>query len=520
MRAPKQLLATMLITAAGTAQAQVVINEIIQDPPSSDSNWEFIELYGRPGMDLTGYAIGLLKGGEDDNGDDSPEVIPEIDEAFQLDGLSLGPDGFLVLVNSPVGEAGQSTAAGATLSNFAARHIPSSDTAGSLANDGSSTYALVRARPNHSIQNGVSVYAPGYSFRKEPNPDVDFDGKIDFGIERSNAFQIDPLQIVDDFAWSNAGGKEYVRSSEQEVSDTPGFDPDAASRIRYFLENPELGNRVNGSNEVVRTRTADESWIYGEIARLPAALGELPEFGPAAEVKSPTDPAGPLYTCSASPADESACSVNAGGAFRFDDIAVVNNAGLPNEEGFNITPGTFNDDPRFGITQFRFLSADFDFDGDADGDDLALIQGQLGSTLDDRIDCLDELGDPIIDPATSQPFQCYAFEGRAFNALEAMRSMDPTDGPAGTNADAVTMADIAAADALVDDDRLCGDVNMDGLVNDSDFFAWVTAFLTDPQTTESLIACDVNTDGNCSDSDFFAWVTAFIEGENGPTCSP
>ncbi|MEM9167542.1 MAG: GC-type dockerin domain-anchored protein [Planctomycetota bacterium] len=51
-----------------------------------------------------------------------------------------------------------------------------------------------------------------------------------------------------------------------------------------------------------------------------------------------------------------------------------------------------------------------------------------------------------------------------------------------------------------------GDVNRDGSVTDSDFFAWVTAFINeDPE-------CDVNRDGACSDSDFFAWVTAFISG--------
>ncbi|MEM9167292.1 MAG: hypothetical protein AAGB48_09765 [Planctomycetota bacterium] len=51
-----------------------------------------------------------------------------------------------------------------------------------------------------------------------------------------------------------------------------------------------------------------------------------------------------------------------------------------------------------------------------------------------------------------------------------------------------------------------GDVNGDGTVNDSDYFAWVTAFIGD------LPECDVNGDENCSDSDYFAWVTAFIGG--------
>ncbi|MEM9167345.1 MAG: alpha-amylase family glycosyl hydrolase [Planctomycetota bacterium] len=51
-----------------------------------------------------------------------------------------------------------------------------------------------------------------------------------------------------------------------------------------------------------------------------------------------------------------------------------------------------------------------------------------------------------------------------------------------------------------------GDVNMDGVTTDSDFFAWVTAFIdNDPRG-------DVNRDGTVNDSDFFAWVTEFTEG--------
>ncbi|MEO0631619.1 MAG: lamin tail domain-containing protein, partial [Planctomycetota bacterium] len=103
MREKIRIIAALM--CAGAAQSQVVINEVMHDPPGSESNWEYIELYGKPGMDLTGYAIGLFKGGADENGDDLPETIAEIDEAFTLDGLTLGADGFLVLVNSGAGDA-------------------------------------------------------------------------------------------------------------------------------------------------------------------------------------------------------------------------------------------------------------------------------------------------------------------------------------------------------------------------------------------------------------------------------
>ncbi|MEM1072389.1 MAG: hypothetical protein AAGB51_12330 [Planctomycetota bacterium] len=56
------------------------------------------------------------------------------------------------------------------------------------------------------------------------------------------------------------------------------------------------------------------------------------------------------------------------------------------------------------------------------------------------------------------------------------------------------------------------DVNLDGSVDDSDFFAWVTAFTADPRTPAQESECDVNLDSLCTDSDFFAWVTFFTQG--------
>ncbi|MEM1071804.1 MAG: GC-type dockerin domain-anchored protein [Planctomycetota bacterium] len=50
------------------------------------------------------------------------------------------------------------------------------------------------------------------------------------------------------------------------------------------------------------------------------------------------------------------------------------------------------------------------------------------------------------------------------------------------------------------------DVNRDGSVDSSDFFAWVTAFLAESYP------CNQNSDDVCNSSDFFAWVTVFIDG--------
>ena len=91
------ILALLLAATGSAASAQVVINEAFENPPGgSDELWEFLEIYGPAGMPLDGYAIALLKGGTDTNGDDIPENPAEIDEAFTLDGLALGANGLLV----------------------------------------------------------------------------------------------------------------------------------------------------------------------------------------------------------------------------------------------------------------------------------------------------------------------------------------------------------------------------------------------------------------------------------------
>ncbi|MEL7473145.1 MAG: hypothetical protein AAGK04_07495, partial [Planctomycetota bacterium] len=241
-----------ILAGVGAAHAQVVISEVYPNPGgpagTADVIYEYIELYGEPGMDLTGYAIGQLIGGTDPEGDDVPNNAVEIDEAFTLDGLSLGANGFLVLFNDDSGfsEIEFLLPADANGSGFNDQFIPSpGEDAGNLENDGSASWLLVRRRPNHDIVNGVSDYQPGYAFFKDINQDTDFDGKLDFGIEGGSASQLDPLQIIDDLAWSNGGGKEYVRDSEQEISETVGFNPDFASRVAYYNENPMLGQRLN-----------------------------------------------------------------------------------------------------------------------------------------------------------------------------------------------------------------------------------------------------------------------------------
>jgi hypothetical protein len=422
-----------LAAAVTTAHAQVVINEVFENPPgggsTADAFAEYIELYGAPGMDLTGYAIASFKGGEDPDGNDIANVPAEIDEAFSLDGLSLGSNGILVLYN---GTPAQSfipvflPMAGENSASFFNTHIPTTDTNGNLNNDGSSTYLLVRRRPNHSIVNGVSVYGAGYAFRKDVDCDVNYDGRIDFGYETPNpnivdpALMIDPLQIIDELAWSNAGGKEYVRSSEQELSDTVNFNPDAVSRVAYFGGNPGLGIRLNSEGETVPTRTADEEFIYGDM------IGGVLDFTyDSTRYGAPTDPNGD----------------------GFQDISI----GLGSSV-FQITPGGFNDSAPNSITQFRFISGDLNFDGSVSAADLALLDTQLlGADFDETTDYIEpDTGLPIADPNNpGTNFQSYVFQGRLANAFLAARNLDTNDGPGGANSDTVTADDRAVLAALV-----------------------------------------------------------------------
>jgi len=491
------------------ADAQVVLNEVFENPPGSgsiDEVWEFIEIYGEPGMDLTGYAVALIKGGRDVNGDNLPDgtARPEIDEAFTLDGLQIGPNGFLVIVGvNPFGESqvgnfltpnpsynpGQPD----SLTNRRwldgiskqAAHIPTSDTSGNFSDDGSSSYVLVRKRPNHSINgSGQNVYGPGYVWRKEPNPDVNFDGKLDFGVETPTpgsptARVLDPYQMVDDVAWSNSGGKEYVRSSQQEISETDGFNPDAISRLRYYAENPMRGHRSRtisggGGFEILPTRTADESWIYGELVegQFPASLAY--STGVDAEgfkqVKAPTDIEALPYDGACDPEPDGAasnpgCAPSGAGAFYFTDL---------NVSGFRVTPAGFNDHPSdTSLAQFRFVTADFDFDGQVTSADLSLIESRLSATLDDTVAATWDNNTPA-NPNDDFAYTAWKWQGAEFQQVLMMRNMVRNDGAGGANSPNVTQQDIDAVAALLP--NCPGDTNGDNVVDFADLNTVLGAF--------------------------------------------
>ncbi|MEM1331388.1 MAG: GC-type dockerin domain-anchored protein [Planctomycetota bacterium] len=490
---------------AAAAQGQVVINEVWENPPGSgdaaDDRYEFIELYGRPGMSLDGYVLALVKGGADPDDDDIPgpaaqgvgngELFPEIDEAFSLDGLTIGSNGLAVVYQN---QGALSFVPGLSdpdtnLLGFVEAHVPSGDTSGRLANDGSSSYVLLRNPP---ADGGAFPIA----WRKDIQPDVDFDGKVDFGWEApvnneplgvlaDDPSVLDPYQMIDDVAWSNQGGKEYVRSSQQEISDTPGFNPDAISRLYFFGSNPMLGSRFNGSGTLVETRMADEEWVYGEITSLSAR-----EYDPV-EAKGPTDLNASGYDGSCDPDSDPGC-LPTGGPFLFDDIDVT---------GFAVTPGNFND--QSSVNQFRFVEGDLNFDGVVDAADFALASSLLGATLDDTQGCLDEFGMPVVNPNTMEQVQCFTYQGRDAQALLVLLAQ-VDDGAAVTPADINAIAALAGLDCPADittDGANPGDAGYlvpDGSVTVSDLTAFVEQWLAN-----DLAVADITTDGaNPGDAGF------------------
>jgi len=451
------ILMAALCFSTGQAHAQVVINEIHQNPEGGgDETNEYIELYGRPGMDLTGYAVALMSGGIDSNDNgviDPGEQPPEIDEAYSLDGLTLGANGFLVIYNDAFSFTDLTIDPMANSVGFSAVHIPTIDTAGNLENDGSPTFVLVRRRQDHSIMGGTSVYGPNYAFRKDVRHDVNSDGEVDFGFEmnviqtpgnQEPAMMVEHYQMVDDVAWSNSGGLEYTRNRENEINDTPGFNPDAVSRLRYYCNNPRRGYRTEGNLgspfDIESTNIADESFIYGEmLSSVPIdpnynTYNTTIDADGLIQTKAPTDLSALQFdgSCDPEPDDlgTGGCTGDADGVYPMADLNVA---------GFALTPGTFNDLPASSIAQFRFMTGDFNVDGFVNHIDERLILDRMGRNLNDTT--------PAMVEGTTFTYDQYDQQGPEFQKVLMMAEMDMVE------SETVTTDDLLAFQALC---SVCG----------------------------------------------------------------
>ena len=542
--------AAMLLACCGGALGQVVISEVSVNPPAglTDEEFAYIELYGCPNLDLTGYMVAVVKGGRDPDGDDvigqpgfvdTNRDIPEVDEAFALDGWSLDENGYFVIAftdfpnnlttQNPlrpnpaftgplVGEnpLNKRFLNGATAF---ALHIVSGDEVGQIATAGSTNILLIRRRPNDtrvSPLNQRPDYLAGHAWEKDTLVDVNFDSEIDRGGETSvpqipgqpaGNPNLEPYQLVDELAWSDDGGKEYMRDSDNEISDTPAFNPDSATRIRYYLDNPMLGFRTvddpmaMGGFRIEPTRTADEAFVYGEVdagpipnpvsggtitgqvytSDLEAAPGDMNR----PLTKAPTDQTALGYDGSCDPEPDDGdlplpptCTPTPSGMFLIDDIDA---GGLP------MTPGFENSGA--GITQFQFIPGDLDFDMDVDADDLTIAQNLLGATLDDQV-----VGTFGME---------WRWQGPAFQQVLALLKL-VDDG------EAVTQADIDVIADQVEPVNVCVfDFNNDGSIDGADFGAFGAAFGSMAGDMNYAAQADSNNDGVVDGADFGSFGAEF-----------
>jgi len=558
-------------------------------------------------MSLTGYAVVLVKGGEDQEppfGVPDGALLqkgPEIDEAFSLDGWTIGPNGQFVIYGASTfgatGMTGQLTPNPSyqfflpeSLTNkrfldgasFQTLHIPSLDVSSRLGNDASSTYLIVRRRPDHALSiTGASVYGPQYAWKKDANPDVDFNGRLDHGDEhalgvpiylaegldrtQTTALTLEPVQVIDEICWSNGGGKEYGVPGRGrlsgEISETPGFNPDAVSRVRYSGANlPAVqGSTISNEGLLVPRSTADEDWIYGETRDYaigsapdaddlePGAPGYLqyrPEFYDVRTGRqelnwlAPTDPNGNRYSYPGpgSPNPLAAPFFEQTGAF--DPVNGTLLFEPYNTTGFEITPGRFNDAPAAatGLTgtaiaqQFRWVRGDFNFDQVVDCDDRAMIvqAAAEGWTLDDTTTIIDNRNTETT--ADDRPYTGYARQLESFNGSLAMIRMSLTDGSTGewTSGQvidnvtgsptfgrivawggAVTAHDLATFDAEFPDvceEPCLADFNASGTVTVQDIFDFLSAYFTNQPTA------DVNDSGSVTVQDIFDFLAAYFQG--------
>lgn len=439
----------LLVCLASTtvsARAGIIINEVFINPPgSADDIREFIELLGTPNMKLDGYAIAFANGTQQKlypagSIPPRPAVWPEIDEFFSLDGLTLGPNGILVLGN------GASTAFYPTMlpdsnfKNWLDIWNGGLDTPGNLQNDGCNTILLIRQRP------GRTQADPGNPLGLRWGKDIDCDdnliiiddpnfvqggnGDLDRGggtnpdglptLDLVGALTpedlSDDLEIVDEVSYEHDQGWEYDVDSRlvdlgspvpglpqrkvHALDDPQGFNPDALTRVDYRTKGPgwtpapgATGALPNGNNW---QDTATEQWIRGDSVQGTGGQGGNPQWFYSNAANSNPDAIQPYLT-------NVPLWLN-------DGIAPDFNFAAPNT--CQIMAGRLNP---FATP---YIPGDTDRDGDCDLDDIAKVRAVFGD--DDWVFSNGWPGAPAgnaADPATqTRPWDV---DGTGDNGIEA-----------------------------------------------------------------------------------------------------
>lgn len=82
-----------LVSLTAFAAGPVYINEVLSNPPGSDTGNEYVELRGPPNMSLAGYCLLFLEGQHVG----APKYQGDIQNIFLLDNFTLGANGYLFL---------------------------------------------------------------------------------------------------------------------------------------------------------------------------------------------------------------------------------------------------------------------------------------------------------------------------------------------------------------------------------------------------------------------------------------
>lgn len=303
---------------AGSTSATVFINEVSINPPGSlDDFREFIELYGTPGKKLDGYAIALLNGTDlkyypPGSIPPLPNPLPEIDEFFSLDGLSLGPNGLLVIAIAHRDNYPEMVSDTAFVGPWTSLWNGGLDTPGKLQNDGSSTILLIRNRPGQTqadpgnpggLRWGKSIRHDFEIIRGVVDPQDDLlkdqfgDGDLDEGQPsgfggttldmcgiRTPMSVLDDLEVVDEVSFESERGWEYDLDARKvdvgsiaaglperrvhALDDPQGFNPDSLTRVDHRMVGIGWLPAAGGVGQMANGRnwqdTATEQWIRGE----------------------------------------------------------------------------------------------------------------------------------------------------------------------------------------------------------------------------------------------------------------
>ncbi len=394
---------TSVLFLAAEANAAVFLSEVFINPPGSDDDTrEFIELQGTPGMKLDGYAVAvangtLMKYYPLNSIPPIPSLAPEIDEFFSLDGLSLGPNGLLVI------GIGSSAFYPTLLSDTHFQRWDTLwngglDTPGKLSNDGSNTILLLRNRPGitqadptapgglrwgKDIAHDAELIRPVIDLQDGLAKDQYGDGNPDKGQPdgmggytldlkgASTSTIADDLEVVDEVSYEQDRGWEYDLDGRHvdngstsnrfparhvhALDDPQGFNPDVLTRVDCRTKGPgwtpvngATGEMANGNNW---QDTATEQWIRGD-------------------------------------------SVGSGGAYYYDNGANTNPDAiqpyrthvplwLNDGAGADYNFAAMNTYPimagRVNPLAIPFIPGDADRDGDCDADDIARIVAVFGN---------------------------------------------------------------------------------------------------------------------------------------------